>query len=130
MSILKPGTAIGKTIASRVKGFPVWEKEPKRKKKLPTCWIRIPTYNVKPPKQVDSGAAGKNYPLSIQIISETREELIKALNHMINCGLKEIEAGDKRFWLHAVQHKIQHKTLFRADLKYIFRIRQIPEEIL
>lgn len=130
MSILKPGTAIGKTIASRVKGYPVCEKEPKRKKKIPTCWIRIPTYNVKPPKRVDRGAGEKNYPLFIQIFSETRAELIEAVDHMIRCGYEEIEAGDKRFWLHAVNIAVQHRAIFRADLKYIFRLRQLPEEIL
>jgi len=79
---------------------------------------------------VSKEASEKNYSFSVLIFSYTREELHRALDHMIRCGYEEIEAGDKRFWLYAVKHSFQHKALFQAELKYIFRVRQIPEEIL
>lgn len=130
--IFKMGVNIGKAIAGRVKGFPVGNKKPKKKPrgKSQTCWIACPDFKVKPPKIVSREAAEKNYSFSVFISSETRKELLEALNHMIRCAYEEIEAGNKRFWLHAVSHKLQHKGLFQAELKYIFRVRQIPEEIL
>ena len=131
MGIFKPGIPIGKTIAKRIKGFPVWEKEPAKKpKKKLTCWILCPDFRVRPPKTVDNEAAKKNYNFSVLIFSDTRGELKEALDHMIRCGYEEIEAGNKRFWLYAVKHSTQHKALFQAELKYIFRVRQLPEEIL
>ena len=130
MRIFKTGTAIGKTIAGRIKGFPVWEKEPKKKpRRKPTCWILCPDFRVKAPKVINAAEREKDYNFSIEIFSETQEECSEALDHMIRCGQKEIEAGDKRFWLYAVNHSIVHKRLFLAKLKYIFRVRQIPEEI-
>lgn len=128
MGIFKPGTAIGKAISKRVEGFPVWEKEPAKKPKTVTCWILCPDFRVKPPKTVDAETGKKYYSFSVMIFSTTRKELAEALDHMIRCGYEEIEAGDKRFWLHAVKHSIHHTTLFQAKLKYIFRVRQIPEE--
>ena len=131
MSILKPGTPIGKIITKRVTDFSVWEKEPAKKpKKGLTCWILCPDFRARAPKVVSKEASEKNYSFSVLIFSRTREELHKALDHMIRCGYEEIEAGDKRFWLYAVKHSFQHRALFRAELKYIFRVRQLPEEIL
>lgn len=131
MNIFNTGTAIGKTIAKRVTGFPVWEKEPKKKpKKESTCWILCPDFRVKAPKVVSKEASEKNYSFSVLIFSETRNECSEALDHMIRCGQEEIEAGNKRFWLYAVKHSVQHRRLFQAELKYIFRVRQLPEEIL
>ena len=127
MGIFKTGTTIGKTIAGRVKGFPVGEKKPK---KQVTCWILCPDFRVRPPKVVDKEASEKDYSFSILIFSDTREELHEALDHMIHCGQEEIEAGNKRFWLHAVKHSVRHRGFFQAELKYIFRVRQLPEEIL
>ncbi len=131
MNILNTDTAIGKTIAKRVKGFPVWEKEPTKKpKKESTCWILCPDFRIKAPKVVSKEASEKNHSFSVLIFSDTREELLEALNHMIRCGYEEIEAGNKRFWLYAVKHSVRHRGLFQAELKYIFRVRQLPEEIL
>jgi len=129
MGLLKKGINIGKTIAKRVKAFPVYSKEPKKHKKKLLPWILCPDFIVKPPKVVNAAASEKDYSFSIQIFSGTRRNLDKALNHMISCGKKEIEAGNKRFWLHAVSYKIQRKAISMAELKYIFRVRQIPEEI-
>lgn len=129
MQIFKTGTAIGKTIASRVKGFPVWKELPKKKpKKKPTCWILCPDFRVKAPKVVSSAAAEKDYVLTIEIYSETREEAQRALDHMLRCGKEEIEAGNKRFWLHATGHSIVRKGLFWVRLTYIFRVRQVPDK--
>lgn len=131
MSIFKTGTTIGKTIAKRVTGFPVWEKEPmKEPMKKHTCWIICPDFRVRSPKTVDKEASEKSYSFSVLIFSKTRKECSEVLDHMIRCGQKEIEAGDKRFWLHAVDYSLQHTVLFQAELKYIFRVRQLPEEIL
>ena len=131
MGIFKTGTPIGRTMAKRVKSFPVWEETPKKKpKKRPTCWILCPDFRATAPKVVSKEAGEKSYGFTVQIFSETREELHKALNHMIRCGQEEIEAGNKRFWLHAVNYSLQHSGLFQAKLKYIFRVRQLPEEIL
>lgn len=127
--IFKTGINIGKAIAGRVKGFPVYNEEPKKKLKRPSCWIICPHFIVKPPKTVSKMAGEKNYNFSVVIFSRTRKVLLEALNHMIRCGYEEIEAGNKRFWLHAVKHSIRHKALFQAELKYIFRVKQIPEEI-
>lgn len=129
MGVFKTGTNIGKTIARRVKGFPVYSKEPKKQKKKLLPWILCPDFIVKPPKVISVAAKEKDYSFSIQIFSGTRRNLDKALNHMISCGKKEIEAGNKRFWLHAVNYSIQRKAISMAELKYIFRVRQIPEEI-
>lgn len=131
MSIFKPGTPIGKMIAKRVTGFSVWEKEPVKKlKKELTCWILCPDFKARAPKVVSKEAGEKNYSFSVLIFSKTRKELQEALDHMIRCAYEEIEAGNKRFWLYAVKHSFQHRALFRAELKYIFRVRQLPEEIL
>lgn len=131
MGIFNKGTNIGKTIAQRVKGFPVWEKEPKKKpKKKPTCWVICPDFRVKTPKVVSKEGSEKDYKLSVQIFSETRKEALAALNHMIRCGKEEIEAGNKQFWLHCVTYGIQHKALYLVELKYIFRLKQLPEEII
>ena len=129
MGVFKTGTNIGKTIARRVKGFPVYSKEPKKQKKKLLPWILCPDFIVKPPKVISAAAKEKDYSFSIQIFSGTRRNLDRALNHMISCGKKEIEAGNKRFWLHAVNYSIQRKAISMAELKYIFRVRQIPEEI-
>lgn len=132
MEIFKPGVNIGKAIADRVQGFPVGEKRPKKKPKgkSHTCWIICHSFKVKPPKLIDKTASEKSYSFSVFIYGETRQEVLKALNHMIRCGYEEIEVGDKRFWLYAVKHSVQHRALFQAELKYIFRVYQIPEEIL
>jgi len=131
MGIFKPGVNIGKAIAGRVKGFPVGEKKPKKKRRgdSHSCWILCPSFHMKPPKKISREAAEKDHNYSIFIFSESSKERDEALNHMIRCGQEEIEAGNKRFWLHAVNYKLQHKALFQAELKYIFRVRQIPEEI-
>lgn len=131
MQILKTGTAIGKTIAKRVEGFRVWEEMPKKmpKKKL-TCWILCPDFRVKAPKVLSPAAAEKDYIFTVEIYSDTREEAQRALDHMIRCGNEEIEAGNKRFWLHATGYSTVHKGLYWIRLTYIFRVRQLPEEIL
>lgn len=131
MKIFPKGTAIGKTIAGRVQGFHVWEKLPKKMpKRKPTCWILCPDFRAKAPKVVTQPAGEKDYNFTVQIFSETRAECIKALDHMIRCGQENIEAGDKRFWLNAVTYGIQHQALFKAELTYNFRVRQIPDGIL
>jgi len=132
MGIFKSGINIGKAIADRVTAFPVGEKKPKKKSrgKSSTCWVHCPDFRVKMPKVVSQAAAEKDYSFTIKISSETRKECLKALDYMISCGRdEEIEAGSKRFWLHAVTYGIRHEGLFLAELTYIFRVRQIPEEI-
>lgn len=129
MSIFKKDkVAIGKEIASRCKRYPVWEDNPKKSAKKSAVWIRVPIYSVKPPKHVDREAEDQDYPLFVRIFAETRAGAREALDYMIGCGREEIEAGDKRFWLYAVKHSVRHSGLFQAELKYIFRVRQIPEE--
>lgn len=123
----KRGVNIGKAIAGRVKGFPVRSGEPKKKS---ARWIVCPDFRVRPPKKVDSEAGKKDYCFSVLIFSRDHGECLRMLDHMIRCGQEEIEAGNKRFWLHAVKHKVQHRGFFQAELKYIFRVRQLPEEIL
>jgi len=127
MDIFKRGVNIGKVIAGRVKGFPVRSGEPKKK---PASWIECPDFRVRPPKTVDNEAGKKEYYFSVLIFSRDHGECLKMLDHMIRCGQEEIEAGNKRFWLHAVKHWVFHRGLFQAELKYIFRVRQLPEEIL
>jgi len=129
MSIFKSGINIGKAIAERVKGFPVGEKKPKKKPRgaSRTCWILCPEFKVKLPKKIDPE---KDYKFSVLIFATTGKERGEALDHMIRCGKDEIKADNRRFWLHAVSHKLQHRTLFQAELTYIFRVRQIPEQIL
>jgi len=131
MSMFKTGVNIGKAIAKRVTGFPVYNEEPKKKpKKQPTCWAICPDFWVRPPKTVDNEAGKKNYSFSIMIFSETRKEREEALDQMIRCAQEEIATEDKRFWLYAVDYSFHHTVLFQAELKYIFRVRQLPEEIL
>lgn len=130
MGFLKKNTiAIGKIIASRCKQFPVWEDKPGKKAKKSTCWIRIPTYNVKPPKTVDREAQEMDYPLFIQIFADSTAEALEALDYMIRCGQEEIDAGENRyFWLSSTKHTIRHRLTFEVDLRYNFRVRQEPEE--
>lgn len=131
MSISKTGVNIGKAVAGRVRDFPVYNEEPKKKpKKQPTCWAICPDFRVRPPEAVDNEAGKKDYSFSILIFSETRKERDDALDHMIRCAQKEIATEDKRFWLYAVDYSLHHTVLFQAKLKYIFRVRQLPEEIL
>ena len=127
MSIFKRGVNIGKAIAGRVKGFPVHNGDPKKK---PARWVVCPDFRVRPPKTVDNEAANKDYSFSVLIFSRDRDECLRMLDHMIRCGQEEIEAGNKRFWLHAVKQSVRHRGNFQAELKYIFRVRQVPEEIL
>ena len=131
MGIFKPEIDIGKVIAGRVKGFPVGEKKPKKKArgKDLTCWVICPSFRVKSPKVIDQAEAGKDYSYLIMIYSTTRTEVLKALDYMIRCGKEEIEDGNKRFWLHATTYGIQHRALFSIELRYTFRVRQIPEQI-
>ena len=130
MQIFPKGTAIGKTIAGRVRGFRVWEKLPKKMpRKKPTCWILCPDFRVKMPKVVTKAASEKDYNFTVQIFSESRAECSEALDHMIRCGQEDIGAGNKRFWLNSVTYGIRHQALFKAELTYNFRVRQAPEEI-
>lgn len=138
MTIYEPGVNIGKAIADRIRGYPVLEKEIKRRprektkrkpRKRPACWIVCPNFIARPPKTMSRGAGEKPYSFSVLILSETRKERDEALGHMIRCGQEEIKAGNKRFWLHAVEYGLQHSALFRAELKYIFRLRQSPGKI-
>lgn len=129
MQIFKTGTAIGKTVAGRVRGFRVWEKLPKKMpRRKPTCWILCPDFKVKTPKAVTQAVSEKDYNFTVEIFSETRAECNKALDHMIRCGQENIEVGDKCFWLNAVTYGIQHQALFKAELTYNFRVRQIPDK--
>jgi len=132
MGIFKTGVDIGKTVAGRVKGFSAGGTTPKKKPrgKRSTCWIICPSFHVKAPKVVSAAAREKDYAYSVEIFSTTRKEWMKALDHMISCGKEEIKEKNKRFWLHAVTYGIQHKALFQGELKYIFRVKQIPDEIL
>lgn len=143
MELFDPEINIGKIIAGRVKGYPIFEKDPKKEpkrkpkskskrkpKKMPPCWILCPDFIVQPPKVVDLEAGRESYYYTIQIFSETRKDRDEMLVHMINCGQEEIEAGDKRIWLHAVNYSTGRAALFLAELKYIFRVKQAPEEIL
>lgn len=128
MGLFKKGVNIGKIIANRVKDFPVCEKEPKKKL---ARWITCPDFSVKLPKAINKEEKERNYNFSITIFSEHRDELEEMLDYMIHCGKEDIKAeGNKFFWLHAVNYSIQHKMLFQATLKYIFRVEQFPEEIL
>jgi hypothetical protein len=127
MNIFKQSIDIGKVIAKRVNGFPVYSGMPKKK---PARWAVCPDFRVRPPKTVDNEAANKDYSFSVLIFSRDREECLGMLDHMIDCGREEIEFGDKRFWLHAVKQSVRHRGNFQAELKYIFRVRQVPEEIL
>lgn len=142
MEKFDPEINIGKTIADRVKGYPVLEKEPKKKarkarsgvkskpKKEPPCWIVCPSFIVEPPKRVISREElEKEYPLTIKIYGETRKERDEALDHMIRCGQKEIEAGDKRFWLYGFKQSVQRRGFWEAELEYFFRVKQLPEKI-
>lgn len=130
MRFLKTGTNIGQIISSRTRGYPVWQKLPKKEpRRKPTCWILCPDYWVKAPKTIIQTASEKDYSFSIKIFSETRAECSEALDHMIRCGQTAIQAGDKAFWLYAVNHSIVKKGLFLARLTYIFRVSKIPDEI-
>jgi hypothetical protein len=129
MQIFPKGTAIGKIIMKRVKGFPIWHELPKKKpKRKLSCWIICPDFRVKAPKVISEEMTKKDHLLTIEIYSETREEAKRALDYMINCGKEEIEAGNKRFWLHATGHSMVHKGLFWVRLTYIFRVRQLPDK--
>jgi len=96
---------------------------------MPPCWIVCPHFIMQPPKVVDLEAGRKEHYYTVQIFSEKRQERDEMLDHMIRCGQEEIEAGDKRIWLHAVKHSTGRAAFFQAGLKYIFRVKQAPEEI-
>jgi hypothetical protein len=127
MELFKRGENIGKVLAGRVKDFPTFLKEPKKK---PARWAVCPDFTVRPPRVVSKEASEKNYRFSVLIYSSDREDCLEMLDHMIRCGQEEIESGNKRFWLYAVKHSIRQSGLFQAELTYIFRVRQVPEEIL
>jgi hypothetical protein len=130
MKTVKKGTAIGKVVAGRVEGYPVFEESPKETPKK-ACWVVVPDYTAPAlPRTLSEAAAGKDYRFTAHIFSATRTQAEAALDHLIVCGGDEIPAGDKRFWLHAVTYGIQRAGLFKVSLTYIFRARQIPEEIL
>ena len=131
MRIFLKSTAIGKIIAGRVRDFRVWEKLPKKMpKRMPTCWVICPDFRVKAFKVVTRAISEKDYNFTVQIFSETRAECSKALDHMIRCGQEDIEAGNRCFWLNAVTYGIRHQALFKAELTYNFRVKQLPEKIL
>lgn len=142
MEKFDPGINIGKTIADRVKGYLVLKKELKKRirkvksgvknkpKKRPPCWIICPSFIVEPPKRVTSKEQlEKEYPLTVTIYGETRKERDEALDYMIRCGQEEIEAGDKRFWLYGFKQSVRRRGFWEAELKYFFRVKQVPEEI-
>ena len=135
-----PKINVGEIIASRIRGYPYMEEEPKKRvrkgkpkkkpKKGPPCWIICPSLIVQPPKILNTREQReKNYCLTVNIYSETRKERDEALDHMIRCGQEEIEAGNKRIWLHGSMHSIQRRGFWEAELKYNFRVKKAPEEI-
>ncbi len=129
MKIFPKGTAIGKIIMKRVKGFPIWHELPKKKpKRKLSCWILCPDYRVKLPKKISAADTEKGHIFTIEIYSDTREEARRALDQMLRCGKEEIADGNKRFWLHATGHTIVHKGLFWVRLTYIFRVKQLPDK--
>lgn len=126
----RKGTAIGKAVAKRVEKYPVFEEPPKTAPRK-TCWVIVPAYTAPAlPKTLNEAARKKDYSFTVHIFSTTRAQAVTALDYLIVCGGMEIPAGNKRFWLHAVTYGIQHTDLFKVRLTYIFRARQIPEEIL
>lgn len=132
---------IGEIIASRIKGYPFLEKEPKVKrarkgakskpKKTPPCWIICPHFTVKPLRLlVTKEELETEYGFKVKIYATSRKERDEALVHMIACGKKEIEVGDKLIWLNGYKQSIQRRGFWEAELEYFFRVKEIPEEIL
>jgi hypothetical protein len=126
MSVFKKRIDIGKTIAGRIIGYPAVRREPKTP---PKCYIICPDLKISPPKKLKGD---EQYEYSVIAYSENQKTAMEMLDKLLRWGRREIEARDLRFWLHAVKHSIRHvkgKPLFRADLKYIFRVEEIQEEI-
>jgi len=132
---------IGKIIASRIKGYPYLEKEPKPKRarkgtkskprKTPPCWIICPHFTVKPLRLlVTKEELETEYCFKVKIYAESRALRDEALAHMIACGKEEIEAGDKLIWFNGYKQSIQRRGFWEAELEYFFRVKQCPEKIL
>jgi hypothetical protein len=130
MAIFKKRLNIGKVIYDRVKGFPVMKKEPKKKL---ARWIICPDFKIKPPKMLDREERDENYCYSVLAYSSSHSEIYEMLDYLIRCGKEPVEADNVRFYLHAVKHEISRvkaKQLFQAQIQYIFRAEESPEEIL
>jgi len=130
MAIFKKRIDIGKAIASKVKLFPVFSKEPKKK---PARWAECPEFKIKPPKASSREERDRDYSYSVSVYSRNHSEIYKMLDYMIECGKEPIEAERIKLQLHAVRHsvhRIRGTSLFLAKIRYIFRAEQCPEEIL
>jgi len=136
MEKFDPEINIGEIIASRIRGYPFLEKEPKvtkrarkKPKKTPPCWIICPHFTVKPLRLVvTKEELETEYSFKVKIYAESRVLRDEALVHMITCGKEEIEAGNKFIWLNGYKQSIQRQAFWEAELVYFFRVKQCPEE--
>ncbi len=127
MSVLKKKIDIGKVMVGRVTGYPTARKEPKTP---PKQYILCPDFKVAPSKKLKGD---EQFEYSVTAYSEDHKTAAEMRDRLLHWGNEDIEARGFRFWLHAVNHSIRHvrgRPLFRADIKYIFRVERIQEEIL
>lgn len=130
MAIFKKRADIGKIVAGRVKLFPVFSKEPKKK---PERWAECPDFKISLPKAGSREERDRDYSYSVSAYSSSHPEIYRMLDYMIECGKETIEVEGVRLDLHAVKHsilRIKGTSLFQAKIRYIFRAEQSPEEIL
>lgn len=129
MGILKRGENIGRILAGRVRDFPTFLKQPKKK---PARWAVFPDFRVRVPKRIDREEGERDYPYDVSISSADRCEIYSMLDHAISIGTAEMETDRAIFWLHAVRHSVRRvrgENLFQANLTYILRVKPVPEQI-
>jgi len=71
--------------------------------------------------------------LPVSIYSRGYQDALSLLDYMIGIGTEGVETDGVRVWLHAVQHAVKRvigKVLYKVELRYIFRLKRIPEVIL
>lgn len=123
--------SLGKAIASRVEGYTVWEKPPKKKlKKHPTAYILCPDFQVAVPTILSREASETPHSFTVKIVTKTRLDLRRALDHMIHCAQEDIIVGDKRFELCGFHQSTVKIGVYTADLTYTFKLRQLSYEEL
>lgn len=129
--MFKKTKSLGKTIADRVEGYTVWEKPPKKKlKRPPSTYIICPDFKVAIPKILSAEASDIPHYFTVEIVSKTRPAIKEALDHMISCAQEDIIVGDKRLELCGFRQSIVKIGVYRADLTYNFKLRQLSYEEL
>jgi len=104
----------------------------KKSKKKMDQWVECPDFSIKQLKKITREEEERDLlAYTVMIYAKDNKIISKLLDYMINVGNEEIIVEKIKIWLHATKFSIARNSgLHSCALTYIFRVKNLPEEIL